>query len=125
MPFRTAPILDLDAGTRKQLLDCSQGKLYLTLAAAAVSTVSWPHAKKSGFSNVVVEPKDESKTFIKEWVPGSNVEDYIVSVCHQSCKTKFAELLRRTCPCCERSMLRGRCSRKAIGQRKLRLYGAR
>jgi SAM-dependent methyltransferase len=34
---------------------------------------------KSGFTDVVVEPKDESKTFIKDWVPGANVENYIVS----------------------------------------------
>jgi arsenite methyltransferase len=34
---------------------------------------------QSGFTNVVVEPKDDSKTFIKDWVPGANVENYIVS----------------------------------------------
>lgn len=33
----------------------------------------------SGFINVSVEPKDESKEFIKDWVPGSNVEHFIVS----------------------------------------------
>lgn len=32
-----------------------------------------------GFTNVVVDPKDDSKTFIKDWVPGSNVENYITS----------------------------------------------
>jgi arsenite methyltransferase len=34
---------------------------------------------QSGFTDVVVEPKDESKAFIKDWVPGANVENYIVS----------------------------------------------
>jgi hypothetical protein len=34
---------------------------------------------QSGFTDLVVEPKDESKTFIKDWVPGANVENYIVS----------------------------------------------
>jgi arsenite methyltransferase len=34
---------------------------------------------QSGFTNVFVEPKDDSKTFIKDWVPGANVEKYIVS----------------------------------------------
>jgi arsenite methyltransferase len=34
---------------------------------------------QSGFTNVVVEPKDDSKAFIKDWVPGANVENYIVS----------------------------------------------
>jgi SAM-dependent methyltransferase len=34
---------------------------------------------RSGFMDVVVEPKDESKSFIKDWVPGANVENYVVS----------------------------------------------
>jgi arsenite methyltransferase len=34
---------------------------------------------QSGFTDVVVEPKDESRAFIKDWVPGANVENYIVS----------------------------------------------
>jgi hypothetical protein len=34
---------------------------------------------QSGFTDVLVEPKDESKTFIKDWVSGANVENYIVS----------------------------------------------
>lgn len=35
--------------------------------------------KQSGFKDIVVEPKEESRAFIKDWVPGSKVEDYIVS----------------------------------------------
>jgi len=35
--------------------------------------------ERSGFMNIVVEPKDESREIIKDWVPGSNVEDFIVS----------------------------------------------
>lgn len=34
---------------------------------------------QSGFMDVVVEPKDESREFIKDWVPGSSAENYIVS----------------------------------------------
>jgi arsenite methyltransferase len=33
----------------------------------------------SGFINISIQPKDESKSFIKDWVPGSNIENYIVS----------------------------------------------
>ncbi|MEK4510820.1 methyltransferase domain-containing protein [Paenibacillus anaericanus] len=33
----------------------------------------------SGFNNISIEPKDESKSFIKDWVPGANVDNYIVS----------------------------------------------
>ncbi|MNB98037.1 Demethylrebeccamycin-D-glucose O-methyltransferase [compost metagenome] len=32
-----------------------------------------------GFSKISIEPKDESRTFIKDWVPGTNVDKYIVS----------------------------------------------
>ncbi|WP_025691144.1 arsenite methyltransferase [Paenibacillus zanthoxyli] len=35
--------------------------------------------KQSGFTDISIEPKDESKAFIKDWVPGSNIENYIVS----------------------------------------------
>lgn len=33
----------------------------------------------SGFTDVVIQPKDESKEFIKDWLPGANAENYIVS----------------------------------------------
>lgn len=35
--------------------------------------------EQSGFTNISVMPKDESKSFIKQWVDGVNIEDYIVS----------------------------------------------
>lgn len=41
---------------------------------------------QSGFQEVVIEPKDESKAFIKDWVPESNVENYIVSAVIQGIK---------------------------------------
>lgn len=34
---------------------------------------------KSGFSNISIEPKDESREFIKDWIPGANMDDYIIS----------------------------------------------
>ncbi|QDX94065.1 methyltransferase domain-containing protein [Brevibacillus laterosporus] len=33
----------------------------------------------AGFTEIQINPKDESKEFIKDWAPGKNVEDYIVS----------------------------------------------
>jgi SAM-dependent methyltransferase len=33
----------------------------------------------AGFEKVVVEPKDETREFIRDWAPGSGVEDYVVS----------------------------------------------
>jgi len=33
----------------------------------------------AGFQQVVVEPKDETREFIRDWAPGRGVEDYVVS----------------------------------------------
>ena len=35
--------------------------------------------RDSGFEQIKITPKDESKEFIKDWAPGRNVEDYVVS----------------------------------------------
>jgi ubiquinone/menaquinone biosynthesis C-methylase UbiE len=35
--------------------------------------------QESRFTEISIEPKDESKSFIKDWVPGASVEQYIVS----------------------------------------------
>lgn len=35
--------------------------------------------RESGFYEISIEPKDESRTFIKDWVPGADVDQYIVS----------------------------------------------
>lgn len=35
--------------------------------------------EQSGYTQITIEPKDESRTFIKDWLPGANIEDYIVS----------------------------------------------
>jgi arsenite methyltransferase len=35
--------------------------------------------KDAGFDNVRVEEKVESREFIKDWMPGSGAEDYVVS----------------------------------------------
>ena len=35
--------------------------------------------KQAGFENIRVRPKDESRAFIRDWAPGSKIEDYIVS----------------------------------------------
>lgn len=42
-----------------------------------------PEIKKmlhnSGFKEIEIIPKDESRKFIKEWAPGNNISDYVVS----------------------------------------------
>jgi len=34
---------------------------------------------KSGFTDIVIEPQENSRMFIKDWVPGSDAENYVVS----------------------------------------------
>ncbi|MDQ6956837.1 MAG: arsenite methyltransferase [Mariprofundaceae bacterium] len=52
--------------------------------------------KDAGFEQVVVEPKDETREFIRDWAPGRGVEDYVVSARIEAVKPK---------PCCEGSCL--------------------
>lgn len=41
----------------------------------------------SGFSEIRIAPKDESKDFIKDWAPGRGVEEYVVSATIEAIKT--------------------------------------
>lgn len=34
---------------------------------------------KSGFTDIVIETQEESRMFIKDWVPGSDAENYVIS----------------------------------------------
>ena len=45
---------------------------------------SWLEA--AGFTQVVIQPKDESLEFIKDWAPGRGVEDYVVSATIEAVK---------------------------------------
>jgi len=42
--------------------------------------------KDAGFGDVRIEPKDESREFIKDWAPGRGVEDYVVSATIEAVK---------------------------------------
>jgi ubiquinone/menaquinone biosynthesis C-methylase UbiE len=46
-------------------------------AETAESTVTM--LEQTGFSDIIVDTKEESKKIINEWMPGSNPGDYIVS----------------------------------------------
>lgn len=34
---------------------------------------------KAGFTDIAIEPQENSRMFIKDWVPGSDAENYVVS----------------------------------------------
>ena len=41
---------------------------------------------KSGFRNIRIQPKDESREFIRTWAPGRKIEDYVVSATIEAVK---------------------------------------
>jgi SAM-dependent methyltransferase len=42
--------------------------------------------RSSGFDRVRIAPKDSSKSFIREWLPGKQIEDYLVSATIEAVK---------------------------------------
>lgn len=44
--------------------------------------------KDTGFIEIQIKPKDESKAFIRNWIPDSKIEDYIVSATIEAIKPK-------------------------------------
>jgi SAM-dependent methyltransferase len=59
-------------------------KSNLALHAACISGASTKDdlidmLENAGFKNVAVNPKEGSKTFIKDWAPGSGAENFVVS----------------------------------------------
>jgi SAM-dependent methyltransferase len=42
--------------------------------------------RDAGFQQIRIQPKDESKEFIKDWAPGLNVTDYVVSATIEAIK---------------------------------------
>jgi arsenite methyltransferase len=44
----------------------------------------------SGFENINIAPKDSSRSFIREWLPGKRVEDYLVSATIEALKPMAA-----------------------------------
>ena len=42
--------------------------------------------RQNGFENIQIKPKTESRTFIRDWMPGSKIEDYVVSATIEAVK---------------------------------------
>jgi arsenite methyltransferase len=42
--------------------------------------------KECGFENIAIEPKDESREFIRDWAPGRGLEDYVLSATIEAVK---------------------------------------
>ena len=52
-------------------------------AACAAGAIAIPEIEslltRAGFVDIKIKPKDESRSFIRKWMPGANLEEYIVS----------------------------------------------
>ncbi len=61
--------------------DIKQDKELYSRCVAGASSIHEIEAilQHVGFEQIRIRPKDESKAFIREWVPGRKIEDYIVS----------------------------------------------
>ena len=44
--------------------------------------------REAGFTDIRIEPKDESREFIRDWAPGSPVEDYVLSASIEAVKPR-------------------------------------
>ena len=49
--------------------------------------------REAGFMDVRIQPKDESKEFIRDWAPDHNVTDYVVSATIEGVKP----VVKKTC----------------------------
>jgi SAM-dependent methyltransferase len=44
------------------------------------------YMRSAGFSDIRIEPKEDSREFIKDWVPGKSIQDYVVSASIEAIK---------------------------------------
>jgi len=62
-------------------------ELYCACAAGAATIVQWEAwLAAAGFTGIRIRPKDESREFIRDWAPGTKVEDYLVSATIEAVK---------------------------------------
>jgi arsenite methyltransferase len=74
----TAPLPEAVRNDLALYSSCIGGALTITELETILS--------ESGFHSIRIQPKDESREFIREWAPGRNVEDYISSAIIEAVK---------------------------------------
>ena len=58
----------------------ADARLHVCCVAGAIPVAALRELLVStGFEDIAITPKDDSREFIRDWVPGSGVEDYVVS----------------------------------------------
>lgn len=62
---------------------------YTGCIAGASQIIELEHMlRSSGFKDIRIAPKDSSRSFIREWLPGKRIEDYLVSATIEAVKPK-------------------------------------
>ncbi len=62
----------------KEMID--NAELYCNCISGAITINELKNIlAKAGFTDIVIEPQENSRMFIKDWVPGSDAENYVVS----------------------------------------------
>jgi len=56
------------------------------IAGAALESELKGMLAAAGFANIKIHPKDASREFIREWMPGSQASDYVVSAIIEATK---------------------------------------
>lgn len=59
------------------------------IAGAATIAELEAMLRESGFDDIRIQPKDESRRLIREWAPGRRIEDFIVSATIEAVKPAF------------------------------------
>jgi SAM-dependent methyltransferase len=70
------------------------------MAGAALVSDLEAMLRASGFTNIRIVPKDESKAFIREWAPGTAITDYVVSASIEAVKPAPASCCGPASTCC-------------------------
>jgi len=67
-------------------LRCDPGLHSACVSGASTIDALQSVLAEAGFADIRIQPKDESREFIKDWAPGSGVEDYVVSAVIEATK---------------------------------------
>ncbi len=68
--------------------DIKNNSTLYSACVSGASTIDELHdlLQSAGFKNISITPKDESREFIKDWAPGTSIEDYVISAYIQASK---------------------------------------
>ena len=74
----TAPLPEAVKGDWAAYTGCMAGASQVSALAKMLAS--------TGFESIKIAPKDTSRSFIREWLPGSRIEDYLVSATIEATK---------------------------------------